>query len=146
MRLLRKGPTRGPQIRGWSPATDEADLEDQPETNAPQPQPERRESRLPDPGLSDLSRHDYLAALKRAGKEALNANITDLAAALSYYSFLAIPSVLLVVVGAFTLVASPDAIATLMDQFGRVMPAETTTLIGESLTRLNQNQSSSLVM
>src|SRR6266508_2572249 len=147
MQLLRRTPRRGPQVREWRAETDGGNgRKDAQSSEAPQPQPERHEPRLRDPGLTDLSARDYVAALKRAMREALDDGITDLAAALAYYSFLAIPSVLLVVVGVFTLAASPQAITTLMDQFGRVMPAETTALIGDSLKRLNQNQSSSVVM
>ncbi|HEY3070879.1 MAG TPA: hypothetical protein VGJ34_11250, partial [Gaiellaceae bacterium] len=104
MKLLHRKPAREPQVRD--------------EQNGPGPQPERREARLSDPGLTDLSWRDYKAILIRAAKKSLADGITDLAAALAYYSFLAIPSVLLVAVGLFTLIASPDAITTLMDKIG----------------------------
>ena len=84
--------------------------------------------------------------MKRTVREARDDGITDLAAALAYYSFLAIPAVLLVAVGVFSLVASPDAITTLMEELGTVLPAETTELIGSTLERLSQNESSSIVM
>lgn len=133
MKLLQRKPKRGPQIR------DE-------EAKTLSPQPERREAKLADPGLTDLSKRDYKAILVRAGKKSLADGITDLAAALAYYSFLAIPAVLLVAVGLFTLVASPDAIATLLEKIGTVAPTQTTELLGGSLRRLNNNQSSSLIM
>jgi membrane protein len=116
------------------------------EAEAPTPQPERREEKLEDPGFRDLSRRDYLAILKRTGKEALEDNITDLAATLAYYSFLAIPSVLLLAVGLFSLVAGPDAITTLMDKLGTVVPAQAISLLDGSLRRLNENQGGSLVL
>ncbi|HYZ76442.1 MAG TPA: hypothetical protein VE596_03620, partial [Gaiellaceae bacterium] len=47
------------------PHPDEAPLEE-----APQPQPERTEPRLRDPGPTKLSRRDYLAIVKRAFKRA----------------------------------------------------------------------------
>src|SRR5512142_2939869 len=47
------------------PEPDEAPLDD-----APAPQPEHGEPRLEDPGVTDLSRRDYVAILKRALKEA----------------------------------------------------------------------------
>src|SRR5436190_4872742 len=100
--------------------------------DAPQPQPEPREPRLRDPEPTDLSKRDYLAVFKRALKEAKDDEITDLAAALAYYSFLAIPSVLLVAVGVFTLVAGPSAITTLMDRLGQIAPEQTTQLLGNS--------------
>jgi len=72
--------------------------------------------------------------------------ITDLAAALAYYSFLAIPSLLLVSLGVFTLFADAEAINSLLERFGRVMPADATDLLGESLRRLNENDGGSLAM
>lgn len=99
-----------------------------------------------DPELTDLSARDHKAILVRAAKKSLADGITDLAAALAYYSFLAIPAVLLVAVGLFTLIASPDAITTLMDKIGTVAPSQTTELLGGSLRRLGQNQSSSVIM
>ena len=51
-----------------------------------------------------------------AGRRAIANNITDLAAALAYYTFLAIPAVLLVTLGLFSLFASPDSITTLARQ------------------------------
>jgi len=113
---------------------------------APAPQPERRERRLPDPGLTDLSVRDYRAIVVRAGKQALAHGITDLAAALAYYSFLAIPAVLLVAVGLFSLFASPDGITTLIDKLGTVVPSQATQLIEDSLRRMNENKSGSLAM
>jgi membrane protein len=112
----------------------------------PAPQPEQREPELPDPGLTDLSFRDYRAIVVRAGKQALAHGITDLAAALAYYSFLAIPAVLLVAVGLFSLFASPDGITTLIDKLGTVVPSQATQLIEDSLRRMNENKSGSLVM
>jgi len=113
---------------------------------APTPQPEQREPELHDPGLTDLSAQDYKAILTRAGKQALAHGITDLAAALAYYSFLAIPAVLLVAVGLFSLFASPDAITTLIDKLGTVVPSQATQLIEDSLRQMNENRSGSLAM
>jgi membrane protein len=156
MRLLRRrAPERGPQVRPWQagparPAKD-ADLASRHDPAAydsdePQPQPEREEPKLDDPRIRDLSKGDGVAILKRTVKEALDDGITDLAAALAYYLFLAIPALLLVAVGVFSLVASPNAITTLMDKLGAVLPPETTQLVGSSLERLSQNEGSSLVM
>jgi membrane protein len=113
---------------------------------APTPQPEQQEPELHDPGLTDLSARDYKAILTRAGKQALAHGITDLAAALAYYSFLAIPAMLLVAVGLFSLFASPDAITTLIDKLGTVVPSQATQLIEDSLRRMNENKSGSLAM
>jgi membrane protein len=110
------------------------------------PQPERNEPRLRDPGLTDLSARDYKAIVARAAKEALEDQITDIAAALAYYAFLAIPAALLVAVGFFGLFAGPDAINTIMEKLGTVAPAETIELLDESLTRITENRNGGLVM
>ena len=89
---------------------------------APTPQPEKEEPRLRDPGLGSLSARDYRAVFIRAVKEALNDHVTNLAAALAYYAFLAIPSLLLVAVGAFSLFAGPDAVSSIVDRLSSVMP------------------------
>jgi membrane protein len=142
MKALRRSPraekdeaSRREQIESYQPGDD-----------APPPLPEREEPRLQDPGLRDLSRRDYVAIVKRAVKESLADGITDLAAGLAYYSFLAIPSVLLLALGIFSLAASPNAITRLMEELGAIVPAETTELLGSSLRRLNQNESSGLAM
>lgn len=113
---------------------------------APRPQPERREPELRDPSLSDLSRRDYQAIVVRAGKEALADGITDVAAALAYYAFLAIPAALLVAVGLFGLVARPGAVDSMMDRLGGVVPADAIGLLRDSLTRMMENDSGGLVM
>jgi membrane protein len=111
--------------------------------SAVQPQPERDEPRLADPTPPDLSMRDYLAIMIRAGKESLNDHITNLAAALAYYSFLAIPSALLIAVGVFSLVGDEDAVSTIIDKLEGVVPQEALTLIQESLDRVTERQSSS---
>jgi membrane protein len=111
--------------------------------SAVQPQPERDETRLADPTPRDLSMRDYLAIMIRAGKESLNDHITNLAAALAYYSFLAIPSALLIAVGVFSLVGDEDAVSTIIDKLEGVVPQEALTLIQESLDRVTERQSSS---
>jgi membrane protein len=105
---------------------------------APQPQPERAEPKLHDPGVTDLSKRDYTAIIKRAVAEAGDDHITNIAAALAYYAFLAIPSILLVAVGLFSLFAGPDAVNTIVDKLGSVMPSQATSLIDSSLTRMTQ--------
>jgi membrane protein len=112
----------------------------------PAPQPERHEPRLADPGLTDLSRRDYVAIAKRAVKEALDDGITDAAAALAYYLFLAIPAAMLLALGVFGLLAGPGAVDTLVDKLGTVAPAETVTLVRESLERLVANQGGSAAL
>jgi membrane protein len=127
----------GPQVR---------DDPTEPTADAPTPQPERHEPELRDPGLTDLSKRDYKAVLIRAAKDALDDQITDLAAALAYYSFLAIPSILLVALGVFTLFADAEAINSLLEKFGQVIPADAVDLLGDSLRRLGENDGGSAVV
>jgi len=112
----------------------------------PTPQPERGEPRLEDPRLRDLSLRDWRAIVVRAGKEFLDDNAMMLASALAYSAFFAIPSVLLVVVGLFTLVTGPATITSLMNHFGHVMPSQATALLGNSLRRLDAHPTQSVVM
>jgi membrane protein len=113
---------------------------------APQPQPEHREERLAEPGPTDLSARDYFAILRRAVKEFNNDHIANIAAALAYYAFLAIPSALLVAVGVFSLVAGPDAINTLIDKLNGIMPGDATKLLEDSLRNATQNRGTGLVV
>ena len=86
-------------------------------------------------GVTDLRARDYLSILKRAAREAVDDQIPDSAAAIAYYAFLAIPALLLVSVGVFSLVASPSAIETIIDKLGSVIPAEAATLLEDALNR-----------
>jgi membrane protein len=113
---------------------------------APLPQPEKSEPRLHDPGLFDLSFRDWRAIFVRAFKEFLEDNGTMLASALAYSTFFAIPSVLLVVVGVFTLVAGPQTISSLMAHFSHVMPGQAAQLLGGSLHRLEQHPTTGITM
>ena len=83
---------------------------------------------------------------RRAVKEALDDNITLIAAALAYSSFLAIPSALLVVVGLFSLVAGPDTIASTVNHLGDIAPKETVELLNGSLQRLNDKPATGLLI
>lgn len=127
---------------GARPVPDEAQLED-----APTPQPERGEPKLDPPvRLRDLSFADWKASLIRSGKETLDDNVPMIASALAYSSFLAIPSVLMVATGAFTLFAGAGTIRSLMQHFGSVVPGQATQLLNGSLQRLNDNPSAGLTM
>lgn len=117
------------------PPPDEAPVED-----APQPQPEHREPTLRDPEPTDLSKRDYVAILKRSLKEANNDHIPNLAAALAYYAFLAIPSALLLAAGIFSLLAGPHAVSTIVDKLGTIIPGQAQSLLGDSLRRMTQRQ------
>ena len=92
---------------------------------------------------SEPSRRGWAAILVRAGKESLQDHVTNLAAALAYYAFLAIPSVLLVVVGIFSLTAGEPAVGTIIDKLEGVVPEEVLTLVRDSLLRVTQNTAGS---
>jgi membrane protein len=119
------------------PVPDEAPLEESGEVR-----PARRRAS----GLTDLSMDDWLAIVKRAGKRTIDDNMPMIAQALAYSAFMAIPAVLLVVVGVFSLFVGPETITNLMDRFGSIMPQQATQLLGESLTRLSSHPSAGITM
>jgi membrane protein len=86
-------------------------------------------------GVTDLRLGDYVAIVKRAGRAAVDDQITDTAAAIAYYTFLAIPALLLISVGVFSIFAGPSAIETVIERLGNVMPAEAVALLESALTR-----------
>src|SRR5262249_60774225 len=86
-------------------------------------EPQSGDSRLADPRLRDLSLRDWREIFVRAVKRLLADHGTILASALSYSTFFAIPSVLLVVVGTFALVVRPDTVSSLMQHFSTLVPA-----------------------
>jgi membrane protein len=99
-----------------------------------------------DPGLTDLSRRDWKAIVIRAGKEALHDQITDIAAALAYYAFMAIPATLLVTIGLFGVFAGPDTVNSIMDNLRGVVPGDAISLLDDSLTRITQNKNGGVIM
>jgi len=127
------------------PVPDEAPVEEG-RAEAPMPQPEREEPRVDDPELRDLSFKDWRAIFVRAFKKFLDHNGTMLASALAYSTFFAIPSVLLVVVGVFTLLVGPQTISSLIAHFSQVMPGQAASLLGGSLHRLDAHPSTGIAM
>jgi membrane protein len=128
------------------PATDERPDAAPDAGEGPTPQPELREAHLADPGLSDLSKRDYFAVIVRGVKSALNDNVTNLASAVAYNAFLAIPSALLVALGGFSLLAGPSAVHSIMDHLSSVMPKSAVSLLGSSLTRTTQAHNGGIAM
>ncbi len=133
-------PPPAPQLREVQPASQR----DRP--TRPQPQPERREPRLRDPGLTDLSSRDWRAIVIRASKETLRDNMPLIASALAYSSFFAIPSALLLAVGLVTLVSDAGTIATMMDRLGTVAPPQAVDLLGGSLRQLERQPATGATM
>jgi membrane protein len=89
---------------------------------------------------------DWKVTFIGAAKGFMNNNATMLASALAYSSFFAIPSVLLVTVGIFTLVTGPGTITTLMSHVGTVMPRQATELLGSSLKNLDAHPASGVLI
>jgi membrane protein len=108
--------------------------------------PEPDGAQLPDSGSRRRSLRDWRGIFFRAVKRFLDHHGTMLASALAYSTFFAIPSVLLVTVGVFTLVAGPETISTLMAHFSHVMPAQATSLLGSSLHQLDAHPSTGIAM
>jgi membrane protein len=94
----------------------------------------------------ELTLADWKAVFVRAAKGFMSHNATMLASALAYSSFFAIPAVLLVTVGVFTLVTGPDTISSLIAHAGTVMPKQATELLGSSLTNLDAHPASGVLM
>jgi membrane protein len=116
-------------------------------TAAPQARPHRSAAFHQDePGLTNPSRLDWLEIFKRAVRSSVGDELPMIASAVAYSTFLAIPSVLLLAVGIFGLFTGPETVQELMDRFGAVMPAEATQLLGDSLRRLSEQGSTSLVL
>lgn len=88
----------------------------------------------------------WLGIFKRAAKQTLAHNLPLIAQALAYSTFFAIPSVLLVVVGLFTLLAGPQTIDNLIARLHTVIPQQASELLSSSLHRLDQRPGSSLTI
>jgi membrane protein len=86
------------------------------------------------------------AVFLRAFKKFMENNATMLASALAYSSFFAIPSVLIVATGLFTLIAGPQTITHLIQNLHGVIPAQATDLLGQSLHRADAHPGTSIVM
>ena len=119
MKLLHRNHTE-------AEAPDDQHDERPPADEAPEPQPEHDEPRLEDPTPAQLSKRDYLAIVRRAFKEFNNDHMTNIAAALAYYAFLAIPSLLLVAAGLFGLLAGPGAVSTVIGKLHGIVPGQAT--------------------
>jgi membrane protein len=117
-----------------------------PSDEAPEPLPEPDEPRLADPVPAELSKRDYLAIIRRAIKKFNADHMTNIAAALAYYAFLAIPSLLLVAVGTFSLVADPNAVTTLIGKLHGIVPGQATNLLDGSLRNMVHNKGTGITV
>jgi membrane protein len=82
----------------------------------------------------------------RVISEARDDRITTTAQALAYSVFLAIPAVFLVVLGVFSLVASPSDVTAVIDRMRTVIPPEAANLLSDSLERSANSPGSGLLM
>ena len=98
------------------------------------------------PKLGDLSFGDWKDVVVRAGKSFMEDNCMMLASALAYSSFFAIPSVLIVAVGLFTLIAGPGTITSLIQGLHGVIPGKATELLNGSLQRADAHPAGSIAM
>lgn len=92
----------------------------------------------------DLSFAEWPSIIVEASKRLRANNGTMLASALAYRSFFAIPSVLIVATGLFTLIASPQTITTLIQHLHGVIPGPAASLLGGSLHRADAHPATSL--
>ena len=90
--------------------------------------------------------HDAVVILRRAVGEARDDRVSTTAQALAYSLFLAIPSTFLVVLGAFSLVASPSDVTGLIERAETVVPSEAASLLRESLQRSIDSPRSGILM
>jgi membrane protein len=89
---------------------------------------------------------EWVAILRRAARRTLDDHMVLIAKALAFSTFLAIPSVLLVAVGMFTLVAQADTIDHLIAHLHDVMPVEARHLLSKSLHRLDHQPNTSVAI
>jgi membrane protein len=113
---------------------------------APEPRTEREERRLEEHGPTRLSKRDYLRILRRAVQKFNGDHMTNIAAALAYYAFLAIPAALLVAAGLFGLLAGPHAVSTLIDKLNGILPGQATSLLEDSLKNLTKHKGTGITV
>jgi membrane protein len=88
---------------------------------------------------TDLSRRSWWAVLKRTVKEFNNDNLTDWAAALTYYSMLSIFPTLVVLVAVLGLLG-PSATQSLIDNVSQVVPGQTRDVIVNAIRELQASR------
>src|SRR5204862_8182822 len=91
------------------------------------------------PGEARLRMRDAGGVAWRAVRRAQKDHAANLAQAVAFNLFLAIPSAALVVVGVFASVASEGTAGRLLQHLNGVVPASVVTLLDHSLTRMIHN-------
>ena len=87
-----------------------------------------------------LSFGGHFRVLRRAFGRFQHDHMTNIAAALAYYAFLAIPAALLVAVGVFTIVAGPGAVTTVIGKLHGIVPGQASSLLETSLRNATQHK------
>ena len=96
--------------------------------------------------MANLIRTASSNLIVRAGQRAMSDNVGQVAQAIGYNSFLAIPAALLVVVGAFGAFAEPQTIHRWLLEADDVVPKEVIQLLSDSLTQIASARQSGLVI
>ena len=96
--------------------------------------------------MRDLKLREWWQIGIGAVRSALANHVPLLASALAYSTFFAIPSLLLVVVGIFTLTTSPDAIDSLLSALKGAIPDQALELFGSSLKQINSRGQTSVLL
>jgi membrane protein len=104
-----------------------------------------RDGRHPPERPTQLPGGSWWAAVKRTVREFQVDNLSDWAAALTYYSVLSIFPALLVLVSLVDL-AGPGTIQTLLDNLGRVAPGSVNQILASAIENLQQTRGSAGVL
>lgn len=96
--------------------------------------------------LRDFRLREWWQIAVSAGKSALANHVPLLASALSYSTFFAIPSLLLVAVGIFTLTTSAGTIDSLLSALQGAVPAEALDLLSSSLKQITSRAHTSVLL
>jgi membrane protein len=96
--------------------------------------------------LRDLRMREWWQIGVAAARSALDNHVPLLASALAYSSFFAIPSLLLVAVGIFTLTSSAGTIDSLLSALQGAIPEQVLDLFSSSLKQINSSDRTSVLL
>lgn len=98
------------------------------------------------PYVTNLLRTASSTLIVRAGQRAMSDNVGQVAQAIGYNTFLAIPAALLVAVGAFGVFANPATIHDVLRSTQDVLPSDVINLLSASLTQITKARQGGLVI
>jgi len=101
------------------------------------------DSNQPPDSPANLPKRSWFGVIKRAGKEFSGDNLTDTAAALTYYAILALFPAILVLISLIGL-AGPDTTQKLIDNVGPLVPGDTRQIIVDAITNLQRTPGAGL--